>query len=77
MTWPLISTVWNNRSLLPFGEQTVWRKKIRGGALGSLIINIFNYFLKLFTLLTAIIAAMSLYGSSVAVGDLECAWFCF
>lgn len=47
------------------------------GALGLLIINIFNYFFKLFTLLAAIIAAKSLYGTSVAGGDLECAWVCF
>lgn len=67
--------MWNKRSLLLFGEQTVWKKK--EGALGLLINNIFNYFFKLFTLLTVIIAAMSLYGTSVAVGDLECAWFCF
>lgn len=53
----------------------MWKKK--EGALGLLINNIFNYFFKLFTLLTVIIAAMSLYGTSVAVGDLECAWFCF
>lgn len=46
------------------------------GALGLLIINIFNYFRKLFTLLAAIIAAKSLYGASVAGGDLEWAWVC-